>query len=431
MADEQKPVETPKEAPATETVPAEVKPTEETKTEDKPAEAAAVAEAAPAEAPKEEAKPVEEGTLEHKSAESKLPKNFLYSKEAFWFGSDAVETDKLAGYVKAAKNVDVAHQNAAWAASTGKGLLFVGSKDTPTGIINLGEASDVTTDGPVKFHFSASGFKHTFKASTKADAENWVSQLKLKITEAKASKEAVVATEAYTQAMEGFKPTPAKKEEPSAEPATEEAKTEEAVPEAPVVEEAKEEVKTEEPAKDEVKTEEEAAKETKEEPKRRSASRKRESVNIMSFFKKEKKESKAEEKPAETVAATETPAEASTDAPAATEEPVVEPVASTEEAKVEEEPKEKPSIQKRARYVLLHAPCVMSTRSNSLATAFLLVSLARRRRRLLRSLLRGKRQKLRPLRPRLRLPPLFLPLRPPLPSMRAFLPVPFPLRQRR
>lgn len=64
-------------------------------------------------------------------------RNFIYSKEFFWFGCDAVESKHLSSYLKTEKSAETAHHNAAWAAHTGKGLLFFGDKTAPQGIINL------------------------------------------------------------------------------------------------------------------------------------------------------------------------------------------------------------------------------------------------------------------------------------------------------
>ncbi|KAI1774686.1 Pleckstrin homology domain-containing protein [Hypoxylon cercidicola] len=349
MAEEQKPVEVPANTPAI------VEPVAETKpVEDKPAEAAAepapaeapaetteaAAEAAPAEeAKKEEVKPVEAGTLEHKGAPANFPKNLIYSKQHFWFGTESIPKDKLVTYLKNEKTTEIAHHVAAWATETGKGLLFYGKesdKGTPSGAIQLAEASEPAVEGTTKFSFTAKGHKHTFKAPTVADRDNWVEQLKLKIGEAKELATTITESEAYKQTLESFKPTPPPKEE---KPAEAEAPKEE------VKEEPKEEDKKEEPK-------EEKKEEEKKDSKRRSASRKRASIFGTLLGKKDeaKKETPAEDKPAE-----ETPAETTEAAPEAAAEPVAEAPAaetpSTEPAPVEEAKKEepaKPTPSKRA-----------------------------------------------------------------------------------
>ena len=73
------------------------------------------------------------------------------------------------------------------------------------------EASEPTVDGPQKFTLTSKGHKHTFKAPTAADRENWVAQLKLKIAEAKELAATIAETEAYKSTLESLKP--AKKEE--------------------------------------------------------------------------------------------------------------------------------------------------------------------------------------------------------------------------
>ncbi|KAB5549771.1 Pleckstrin homology domain-containing protein [Coniochaeta sp. 2T2.1] len=348
MADVQKPVEvTPAAVPV-------VEPVTETKIEETPAattEAALVTETTPAQAAeattaveetpataaaateetkKEEVTPVEEGHLEHKG--SNFPKNFLYSKKFFWFGSEPVDTKAVSTF-KHDKVADVAHHVAAWASETGKGLLFFSEradKSAPHGAIQLAEATEPTAEGTNKFHITSKGHKHTFKAGSLSERDNWVSQLKLKIAEAKDLAKTIPETETYKKTLESFKPK--KEEKPVAaapvaaapvatEPATETAATEETP-------------KVEEPVVPTVAAAEEVKKEEtkKEEPKRRSASRKRGSIFGGSLFGK-KEEKKEEEKsveaaPAETKAAeTEAPAAETTPAAAVTEAPAAETTA--------------------------------------------------------------------------------------------------------
>jgi hypothetical protein len=382
MAEEQKNIELPQEtkpettgisAPAVE-APAETKPVEETPvvaaetapaTEEKPVEETKPAEEAAKteeEKKEDEAKPVEEGHLNHKAQGLSFPKNLIPTKEFFFFGTEAVEPKTLSHYLKSEKSAETAHSNIAWASETGKGLLFVGDKKNPSGVISLVDATEPEIDGSNKFHLTAKGNKHTFKASNTAERDNWVAQLKLKIAEAKELASAVTESETYKATLESFKP--AKKEEKAVEtpkeetaaavPATEEA--------APVAEEA---------------AKEEEVKDVKsEEPKRRSASRKR--TSFFGFGKKEesKKEEvkkEAETKNADEVAvetpAAETPAieetpkieepvkpveEVPVIAPIAVEEPAkaaeetpAEAVPATTEEKPLESPKEKPTAIKR------------------------------------------------------------------------------------
>ncbi|KAF7562964.1 hypothetical protein G7046_g1128 [Stylonectria norvegica] len=263
---------------------------------------------------KEDVKPIEEGHLSHKAQGLSFPKNLIPSKEFFFFGTDAFEPKSLSHYLRTEKSTETAHKNIAWASQTGEGLLFVGDKKTPSSVISLADATEPEIDGTHKFHFSAKGNKHTFKATTTAERDNWVSQLKLKIAEAKELSATVTESETYKQTIESYKPAPIVKKEATPEPTKEEVAPAEAVP---VVAAATttEETPKEEETKEEVKSEE---------PKRRSASRKR-----ASFFGFGKKDEKKEAKPAEEAV---TP----TEAPVA-ETPVVEaPIAETEVPKPEE-----------------------------------------------------------------------------------------------
>jgi len=351
MAEEQKPISLTETAPVVaapvvEPV-AETKPADETPAETPVETATEETTAAPVEEAKEEVKPIEAGTLEHKGAPANFPKNLLYAKNHFWFGSDSVEKEKLATYLKHEKASDVAHHVVSWAAETGKGLLFYAKeadKSTPTGVIQLSEATEPTTDGTNKFHFTAKGHKHAFKAPTAADRDAWVEQLKLKIAEAKELAATVTESETYKNTLETLKPAPASKKEDKPAAVATEAATEETPKEA--TEEAKEEEKKEE-----------LKEEKKEEPKRRSASRKRGSIfgNLLGKKEEVKKETAAEDKPAETegtantevtpieqlIQATETAAEATTTEAATTE------AAPAEENKEVKEPV-KPVPSKRA-----------------------------------------------------------------------------------
>ncbi|KND91422.1 hypothetical protein TOPH_04006 [Tolypocladium ophioglossoides CBS 100239] len=316
MAEEQKPTVEVPELPKQETTPAltDAVATETAPAaEDNPAEESAPADAA-AEDKKDEVKPVEEGYLGHKAQGASFPKNLIPSKDE--------------------KSAETAHSNIAWASHTGKGLLFVGDKKAPTGLINLADASEPELDGSNKFHFTSKGNKHSFKAATPSERDGWVAQLKLKIAEAKELVATVTESEIYKTTVESFKPAPiVAKEDKPAEDATkteESAKAEDAPQEGEAAkDESKEEPKTEE-------------------PKRRSASRKR-----ASFFGFGKKEEKKEEPKTEEAAATEatepageTEAAKGEEIPAADVEAPAEPAGETEAATAES-PKEKPVASKR------------------------------------------------------------------------------------
>ena len=200
------------------------------------------------------------------------------------------------------------------------------------------DASEPTTEGHNKFHVVSKGHKHTFKAGSTAERDSWVSQLNLKIAEAKTLAEGIKESETYKSTLASLKPAPpAKKEEPAKEAPKEAVKDAVAVP-------AAEEAKKDEPTKEE-------------ETKRRSASRKRGSIfgNLNILGKKdEKKEEKAADKPAEAVvadapaevAATEAATEAApAEVPAAVEaEPAEAKATETKEVK-----ETKPTPTKRTR----------------------------------------------------------------------------------
>lgn len=68
---------------------------------------------------------------------SDSPRNLIPSKEFFFFGTESYEPKSLAHYQKSEKSTETAHSNIAWASESGKGLLFVGDKKTPSSIISL------------------------------------------------------------------------------------------------------------------------------------------------------------------------------------------------------------------------------------------------------------------------------------------------------
>lgn len=104
----------------------------------------AAADAAPQEhlaadtVPGVEAPTAHEGHLGYKAPG--LVKSFRFSKKFFWLGDEAVPPQHLASYLRTEKP-ELAHHNAAYAAQTGKGLLFfakrIEDKAQPAGILNL------------------------------------------------------------------------------------------------------------------------------------------------------------------------------------------------------------------------------------------------------------------------------------------------------
>ncbi|KAF4632565.1 hypothetical protein G7Y89_g5566 [Cudoniella acicularis] len=319
MSEAPKTVEEPVVAPTTET-PAVEEPVAEAapaETAEPVTEAPVAAAAEPAKeeevaAPaKEEVKPVEEGVLGYKGPG--FIKGVFFQKKFFWFGTDAVENKALTSYLRGEKEAEVANHNAAWASHTGKGLLFFSKKATdkasPAGIFNLADVTDISAEGPVEFHFTSGGHKHTFQAANLVERDNWLAVVNTKAEEAKTQGESIKDTEEYKTSIAALaKPavvapvaTPKKAEEPKEEKKEEKA-------------EAKEEKKEEKKAR-----------------KSRSASRKRASIfGGIGFGKKEEKTEPAAEAAPAPAATEEEPAVEAT--PATTETPaVVEPASPAEE----------------------------------------------------------------------------------------------------
>jgi hypothetical protein len=145
------------------------------------------------------------------------------------------------------------------------------------------DVSDIANEGPVAFHFTLGGHKHTFEANTLSERDNWVSVLKTKVAEAKELAPTVKEHETYKQSHSTLsKPFVA-----AAAVATPKKSTE-----------AKKEEKTEVKKEEKAEAKEEEKKEVKER-KSRSASRKRTSIfgSIPGFGKKEEKVESKEETP--------------------------------------------------------------------------------------------------------------------------------------
>ncbi|KAF2120841.1 Pleckstrin homology domain-containing protein [Lophiotrema nucula] len=188
----------------------------ETLTADKPAEAVeptteepAKTEAEPVAAAEEkkeekaEEKPIEpvySGALGYKAPG--LKNAFRYSKKYFWFGEEPVPVQSLSHYLRGEK-AEIAHPTAAWSSQTGKGLLYfvkhADQKETPAGVLNLAEATELTKDGIVAFHFKLHGHKHAFEGATKLERDGWYIAVEKAVEDAKAAKESIVGSESYKE----------------------------------------------------------------------------------------------------------------------------------------------------------------------------------------------------------------------------------------
>lgn len=204
MAEEQKPAATPAvdptpavteisaAEPATEITPAA--------TTETPAEAPAEEKITKTEKPVE---PIHSGALGYKAPG--LVNSFRFSKKYFWFGDEAVSTQSLSHYLRGEKP-EVAHPAAAWSSQTGKGILYfvkhADQKATPAGVLNLAEATDLTKDGTIAFHFKLHGHKHTFEATSAPERNGWFMAAEKIIEEAKASRDEILASAGYKEQLE-------------------------------------------------------------------------------------------------------------------------------------------------------------------------------------------------------------------------------------
>ncbi|MCJ1340891.1 hypothetical protein MMC09_006187 [Bachmanniomyces sp. S44760] len=144
------------------------------------------------------AQPVAEGQLGYKAPG--LLKSLRFSKHVFWFGHAAVEPSTLTAYLRSEKP-EIAHPNAAYATQTGKGLLFFAKRvedmSQPAGILNLGEATEVTKEGLNEFFFKIHGHRHAFQAATRAERDSWIVAVEKEVTNAKTTRDGIVASDGY------------------------------------------------------------------------------------------------------------------------------------------------------------------------------------------------------------------------------------------
>ncbi|OCL13253.1 hypothetical protein AOQ84DRAFT_118694 [Glonium stellatum] len=209
MADEQKPVAT--ETPAVEQTPAitetpAAEPTAEgapAATTETPAEEGAASADDKITKVEKPVEPIYSGALGYKAPG--LVSSFRFSKKYFWFGEEPVSTQSLSQYLRGEKP-EVAQPTAAWSSQTGKGLLYfvkhADQKATPAGVLNLAEASDLTKDGTIAFHFKLHGHKHAFEASTASERNGWYLATEKAIEEAKAQREEMLASPGYKEQLE-------------------------------------------------------------------------------------------------------------------------------------------------------------------------------------------------------------------------------------
>ena len=179
----------------------------------------------------------------------------------------------MSNYLRGEKP-EVGNHNAAWAAHTGKGLLFfskLASDKTPIGVINLADITDIKKEGTAEFLFHSHGQKHAFQATSISLRDSWVETLEALHVAAKEAAESIKSSENYKSAHASL----TKPVESAAAITPKEEKKEDVVP-SPLVAEAN-------PTTTEVAAVSEEPKiETKEEKKARtksrSASRKRQSI---------------------------------------------------------------------------------------------------------------------------------------------------------
>ncbi|KAI9786057.1 MAG: hypothetical protein M1816_008148 [Peltula sp. TS41687] len=148
-------------------------------------------------------KDVTEGVLGYKAPG--LVKSLIYSKKFFWIGDHAVSLTDLHQYVRGEKP-EVAHHNAAWSSQTGRGLLYFSKhkdhRQTPSGVINLADISELSKEGATEFHFKLHGQKHSFQAATQAERDVWIASLENAAAEAKATSAAIMGGSGYKEVSE-------------------------------------------------------------------------------------------------------------------------------------------------------------------------------------------------------------------------------------
>ncbi|KAF2869969.1 Pleckstrin homology domain-containing protein [Massariosphaeria phaeospora] len=144
--------------------------------------------------------PIYSGALGYKAPG--LKNAFRFAKKHFWFGEEPVPASSLSQYLRGEK-AEVAHPVAAWSSQTGKGLLYfvkhADQTESPAGVINLADVTDLSKDGFVAFHFKLHGQKHSFEAQNLAERNGWFIAVEKAIEDAKSEKESMLASEGYKE----------------------------------------------------------------------------------------------------------------------------------------------------------------------------------------------------------------------------------------
>ncbi|KAL6718014.1 hypothetical protein ACLMJK_004099 [Lecanora helva] len=154
---------------------------------------------------KVESHTINEGVLNYKGPGLK---GLIPSKKYFWFSDAPLEHKHLSAYLGNEKSKDIGHANAAHAQQTGKGLLFFAKraedKEHPQGIFNLADVTDIAKGNFNNFSFTLHGHQHQLQAITKAEKDAWIVTLETKAAEAKTSREGIVGSSGYKNALEKY-----------------------------------------------------------------------------------------------------------------------------------------------------------------------------------------------------------------------------------
>ncbi|RMZ82721.1 hypothetical protein DV738_g1521, partial [Chaetothyriales sp. CBS 135597] len=150
--------------------------------------------------------PASEGVLGFKAPG--FLKQLYYSKHFFWFSDEPVASDSLDTFVRNEKADSPAHQHAAWARETGKGVLFhskrAEDKAHPSGVIPLHDVTNLAKEGFDALSFKLGSHTYKFEAPSTAERDSWLAALEKKVEEARALKDEIVSRDSYKKNLDDY-----------------------------------------------------------------------------------------------------------------------------------------------------------------------------------------------------------------------------------
>ncbi|RMZ88820.1 hypothetical protein DV736_g3949, partial [Chaetothyriales sp. CBS 134916] len=135
-------------------------------------------------------------------------KHLYYSKHFFWFSDEPVASESLNTFVRSEKADSPAHQHAAWARETGKGVLFhskrAEDKAHPSGVILLHDVTNIAKEGIDALSFKLGNHTYKFEALNSAERDSWLAAIEKKVEEARDLKDEITGRDSYKKNLNDY-----------------------------------------------------------------------------------------------------------------------------------------------------------------------------------------------------------------------------------